>query len=742
MIESIKLRNFRSHQETKLNFTEGNNILVGISGSGKSSVLDAICFALFGTLNKIQKKKIRITDLVMNKPQKEDQAIIELTFKLGGKKYRILRKIYLDKPSEAEIREDGKLIAVGVQQVNNMVEHLLKINYDLFSKVIYAEQNQIDYFLTLPPGNRMSRIDELLKLEKFESLRSKSVSYANKFKNLELSKRETISSINEKELKDKKNSLRKEIEKLKIEEQSLKKELINLKEKIEIQEKKFKQLKDKKTKTEQIKERLTKLNGLISLYEQEIKKSKPYDLEKLKQQYEEKNKTLEQIDRQNIQLEKEISRISSIEERLKKDLEEKKQAQQFLEKYDRCAIKTLNEDLEKIENQFFEKKHSKQKLEEALDKLRKSKEKCPICDQELDEEKRTNLIKTKEKELLDLNKEISELNKIITEMRRKKEQETKNLEKANYFERRLKELEGVEKKLAENINKLSELKDKKIDTKKLKQDVEDLKQDYNQAKDTEEKKKKLGACKQEEKELKKKLEQIDFDENKLEETRTELETLKNNKISLEKDHQFIIEMTKEKERFFNQLEEDLEFLEKNKKEIEFLSYAQKILTNLSHTLIEVQENLRQEFVKTLNEIMNEIWSDIYPYEDYIGIRFKIDDRDYLLQLCDLKNRWINVEGFSSGGERAIASLVMRIALSIILAPKLKVLMLDEPTHNLDTNTIQKLIDILRTRISDLIEQLFIVTHDERLIQAGTGYTYEFIRGSAKKEPTKVRELST
>ena len=179
----------------------------------------------------------------------------------------------------------------------------------------------------------------------------------------------------------------------------------------------------------------------------------------------------------------------------------------------------------------------------------------------------------------------------------------------------------------------------------------------------------------------------------------------------------------------------------NKREIEFLSHASKTLAKLSNSLIEVQETLREEFVKTLNEVMNEIWNDLYPYEDYIGIRFKIEERDYLLQLCDLKNKWMNVEGFSSGGERAIASLVMRIALSVILAPRLKVLMLDEPTHNLDSNTMEKLIDILKTHISNLIEQLFIVTHDERLIQAGTGYTYEFLRESAKRESTKVNSLT-
>jgi len=106
----------------------------------------------------------------------------------------------------------------------------------------------------------------------------------------------------------------------------------------------------------------------------------------------------------------------------------------------------------------------------------------------------------------------------------------------------------------------------------------------------------------------------------------------------------------------------------------------------------------------------------------------------------LKNKWINVEGISSGGERSIASLVMRIALSIVLSPNLKLLILDEPTHNLDTNIIEKLSEVLREKVGNLLEQTIIVTHDERLTYAGTGYIYELYREEGKKGYTKVKKI--
>jgi exonuclease SbcC len=740
MIREIELINFRSHKNTKLKFTEGNNILVGISGSGKSSVLDAICFALFGTITKIQKKKIKLNDLIMNKPFKEESSKIKLTFTLNGKNYEIIRKFYLDKPSHAELREDNKLIAVGPLQVTTAIEHLLKVNYDLFSKVIYAEQNQIDYFLNLPPGNRMNAIDELLKLSKFEDIRAKSISYSNKFRNLEISRKEAISSINEDELKNKKKCLEEELDKLKKERKKLEDEIEKVNKVIDENEKTYLELKEKKEKLEALKENLTKIRTKISVFENEISKVEPYDFEKLESEFQSKREEFERLERKNLNLEKRISEISSKIEELERNLKEKKEMEAFLEKFDLKSLEKLKEKFEKLEKQFLEKNLMKENLEDVIEKLEKVKEKCPICNSILSDHKRKKLIEDRKSELIKLKNELSELEENLNKIKKSIEYEEINFDRAKFFEKRLKQLSNIEENLEKLNKELSKTKSEKVDISKIKEELEELKKLYEKAKEIEEKKKELESYREEEKNLKKKLDKIYFDENLLEKIREELEKFRSNKIQLSKDLELNLEIANEKEKFYNQILKDLEFFEKNKEEIEFLSYASMTLKKLSEVLVEIQENLRQEFVRNLNEVMNEIWSNIYPYEDYIGIRFKIEDRDYLLQLCDLKNRWVNVEGFSSGGERAIASLVMRIALSIILAPKLRILILDEPTHNLDANTIEKLIEILRTKISDLIEQVFIVTHDERLVEAGTGYIYEFLREQAKKEPTTYREI--
>jgi DNA repair exonuclease SbcCD ATPase subunit len=59
-IKRVTLQNWRSHKDTKLDFSKGTNMLVGIMGSGKSSVLEAICFALYGTFPALARKRVKL----------------------------------------------------------------------------------------------------------------------------------------------------------------------------------------------------------------------------------------------------------------------------------------------------------------------------------------------------------------------------------------------------------------------------------------------------------------------------------------------------------------------------------------------------------------------------------------------------------------------------------------------------------------------------------------------------------
>ena len=109
MITSVRLRNWKSHLDSEFAFSRGVNALVGIMGSGKSSVLDAISVGLFGTFPALQSRKLVLEDLIMGVPQRKESASVDVAFSLGGKEYAVKRGVSRGKGTQAELREDGSL---------------------------------------------------------------------------------------------------------------------------------------------------------------------------------------------------------------------------------------------------------------------------------------------------------------------------------------------------------------------------------------------------------------------------------------------------------------------------------------------------------------------------------------------------------------------------------------------------------------------------------------------------------
>jgi DNA repair protein SbcC/Rad50 len=182
MISKIRLTNWRSHANSELVFSSGTNALLGHMGAGKTSILDAICFSLFGTCPNLQSKKLRLDDMIMKKPFEKDKAEVEAHFQVDSNVYSVKRVIEKGKGTTySEFRENGKLMeAPSTQRVNELVSKVMKVDYDLFSKAIYSEQNALDYFLTIPRGQRMKKIDELLMIDRFEKARASAITLANK----------------------------------------------------------------------------------------------------------------------------------------------------------------------------------------------------------------------------------------------------------------------------------------------------------------------------------------------------------------------------------------------------------------------------------------------------------------------------------------------------------------------------------------------------------------------------------
>ena len=141
-------------------------------------------------------------------------------------------------------------------------------------------------------------------------------------------------------------------------------------------------------------------------------------------------------------------------------------------------------------------------------------------------------------------------------------------------------------------------------------------------------------------------------------------------------------------------------IEDTEKEASIILKVIKKLEQFIRAVEKTQVELRAQFVKSVNEAMDIVWSDLYPYGDFSGIRLSIVEKDYTLQLKStslFSSKWVDVSSVS-GGERSLAALCLRIAFALVLAAQLKWLVLDEPTHNLDQHAIETFAYVLREKI--------------------------------------------
>ena len=129
LFKKIAYRNFLSsgNQLTEINFTDvQTTLIVGTNGSGKSTMLDALCFGLFNkAFRKITKGQL------VNSTNMKD-CLVEIDFCIGTKEYKIKRGI---KPNIFEIWIDGILqnqAAASTDQQKQLEDNILKLNYKSF----------------------------------------------------------------------------------------------------------------------------------------------------------------------------------------------------------------------------------------------------------------------------------------------------------------------------------------------------------------------------------------------------------------------------------------------------------------------------------------------------------------------------------------------------------------------------------------------------------------------------------
>jgi exonuclease SbcC len=785
MITKIKLKNFRSHLDSEFDFSSGTNALVGIVGSGKSSIMNAMSLGLFGTFPDLQAKKIKLDDIIMNKPFLKDTAEVEVEFNVDDKTYSVMRTIERGKGTTySEIREGDKLLdAPNTQRVTELVEKILKVNYELFSKAIYSEQNGLDYFLTLPRGERMKRIDNLLMIDKFEKARSSTVSLMNKLIERKLGQQSVIEQTDVKKLNKLVDELSQDIDKMRKDKLEISAEIETMnkqKSEMELDLRKLEQLnKDLnyfKEQEKSVESAIEENNKFISDIENLLKGRTRQDIESNIKEFSQKIKQLnDNLTEKRNEQEKltelisesktkidflENDKIRKLETDISKKLSIQEMVNEIKKNYGDKPLEKMSKEKNEL-NELVKKLSSLNTMlsetKEILDKIHDLKDSCPICRSKLTDEKKKHLIKDQKEKLEKIEKEIKNLER----EKETREKGFKSIEevvdKFKYF---LIEVEGLDelqsqlkdlKKLYSKSIKTMEVYQKdlnkiRVDILKLQKDIDKTRSDenslallYSRTSEIENKKSRLSYLNSRIQDVKMKITEINkqLKDQDIEKLRKEFTELVSKKSEYEERLKNLTQSFKEKETRKTEEEEKIKTIEKQKFEIVRLEKIINDLKIFEKALEQTQTELRTEFIDAVNYTMSEIWPNLYPYEDFIGIALNIEAGDYVLQLKDRMERWVNADGIASGGERSIACLALRIAFSLVLASQLRWLVLDEPTHNLDSRSIGDLAETLRTRIGSFVDQVFLITHEERLEEAVTGNLYRLEREKRKDEVTKV-----
>ena len=160
MLEKLQLTNFRKHEDLVLDFVGGLNVVRGSNEAGKSTLQEAVGYALFGS------KALRTTfadTVTWGRP--ESTLKVSLTVVLGGRKFTFARG-----KSGAEVIEDGRVTVTGQTEVTNYAAGLLGCDGTAAANLIIASQNAMRGSLEQGPKATAALIEQLADFDLFDVL--------------------------------------------------------------------------------------------------------------------------------------------------------------------------------------------------------------------------------------------------------------------------------------------------------------------------------------------------------------------------------------------------------------------------------------------------------------------------------------------------------------------------------------------------------------------------------------------
>lgn len=439
--------------------------IFGNTGSGKSTIIDAMTFALYGEVVRIKGGNGSNKDIINTTTKKTN---ISFTFEIGSDLYIAERETKLTKGGElgkasCRLEKNGLVIADRQSEFKKKIIDIIGIEMADFTRSVVLPQGKFGEFLKLKGIDRNKMLERIFNLQKYGG------EIANK-------------------IKDKRNELTKEVrsidDQVKGKGEDLTTENLNkLKEEVE-ENKKRKEEEEKKI--QDLEKKVEEQKNLAQSYkEKEIEEGKKEELDLKKIIIEEKKDRIEEGKKANY-IHKDLIEYKKRKEELEEDLKNRKNLEEERKSFEikkgekKEEKKRIELSLEEINEKLKKNELSREEIE-RVEKLKGIKEQYNINIEELD-----SLINRKEgeeKKLLEKKREREELKEKIEEIEEtlsklvpvdeveliKIEQEIKGLN--------LEDVKKIEKELEKEKNKLSE--NRKV-YKKIVDEIKNLEESYNE----------------------------------------------------------------------------------------------------------------------------------------------------------------------------------------------------------------------------------------------------------------------
>ncbi len=664
-IKSIKLRNIRSYTSQRIDFPEGPVLLSGDIGSGKSTILLAVEFALFG----VRKPYLSGSTLLR---KGAGEGSVELRLEIDKKEVIIRRNL---KKSRDEIKQESGFIMIdGIRtdatavELKSRVIDLLGYPRDLLTKhrdiiyryTVYTPQEEMKSILFEDSDARLNTLRKVFGIDRYKRIRENCVVYIRALKDRIKEYTGRIYDLEEKQRqkKEKDRELARLIRKLS--------KLIPDDEKIK------KKLDEKKKTAMKYESRISELSELkkrLAVCEADL------------------SSRLEQRKANSLQLEKTRAQIQALKKELPAhEIDIKKTAEDIalLEK----DIAGREKELNTINSILGEYKAIKSASSELLEKVTGMKH-CPVCKQDVTESHKKDIAASEHKKMLDVDRKYAGhlekqkgLGKSILELK-------EELQKSRAEEKRALLINS-------SFRRLQDMAEAADSTEKQQDQI----------------KKQVGKINMEKKSLGMKLDDLKDIEEQYARVKKELDEL------LEADKRIDRECIGLENKIEAVNSDALQLEDEIKKKLEEKSRIRKI-TELQHWLEEYFINL---MVVTEKHIMSRLYSEFNEsFVDWFNTL--IADESISIRLDDEFSPVIEQNGYEteleslSGGEKTSVALAYRLALNKVINDYIShiktrdIIILDEPTDGFSNEQLDKVRDVLEQLN---VSQIIIVSHESKI----------------------------